>query len=182
MISPTILPAFPSSTRGIVPSLSFVLLVALVFQSVQGPPAVAQGKPAAKTAPARAPQKVNNSPIYNAYIARLRGKIANNWFLPDGNNHVVITAVVNADGTTGEVNIVSTPKDPPAEAAATEAFTKGQPFEPLPKELNGAGKLVVTFDSKVDPHGDSSSNVTFRLDPMVTAPSTQTGDTPPPTQ
>lgn len=179
-MSPTNLSALTLSPHRIIAFA--IAFAALLSQSITVSPVYCQSKPAAKPAPGKPPQTVNNSAIYNAYIARLRGKIANSWFLPDGNNHVVITAVVNADGSTGDVNIVSTPKDPPAEAAATEAFTKGQPFEPLPKELKGAGKLVVTFDSKVDPHGDSSSNVTFKLDPLVTAPTQGATDTPPTTQ
>jgi hypothetical protein len=106
----------------------------------------------------------------NAYINRLRGKLMDNWhvLMQDGKNHVVITAVVNADGTVQDMQITSSPKNQSAEQAGNEAFAKIQPLEALPSG-SGQAKLTLTFDSTSDPHGDSSSNIYTHILPIPQA-------------
>lgn len=107
------------------------------------------------------------------YLSRLQSKLTRNWYLPDGNNHVTITATVGADGSNSDLITVSNPKSDSAENAAMDSFNKSLPLEPLPSGVT-SGKLTLRFDSTADPHGDSKSNVGARFNPApVTAPQTQ---------
>jgi len=135
-------------------------------------------KPAHKPAPGSGQRPAaNNGPsveVQNAYLARLRGKLGNNWMLPDGINRVEVTAMVNADGTVDTVKLVSTPKSDPAEQAAADSFSKSQPLETLPSGFAMA-RLILVFSSKADPHGDTSSNITSKFETVATPkPSTET--------
>ncbi len=131
----------------------------------------------ADSAPAKKPQSQpakpaagpNYSQAYGAYLNRLRTKINSSWNLPDGKNRVVISAVVQSDGTVSDVNISSTPKNAKAEEAANEAFTKSQPFEPLPTGTAPTAKVTFTFDSTSTQH-DSSSAINMRMDPIISQP------------
>ncbi len=86
------------------------------------------GKAGAHPAPANnaksGAKSAQSTALQNAYLARLRGKIQNNWYLPDGKNHVEITAIVSSEGSIDSVQMVSTPKCDPAEQAAAYAFLK----------------------------------------------------------
>lgn len=122
--------------------------------------------PIAISAPQKAPAKpADNSAAYNAYLGRLRVKILDKWMMADGKNHVVLTANLNQDGSVSDVNLVSTPTCTPAEQAASDAFNQSQPLESLPGGMGA--KLTLTFDSTVDPHGDSTSNLACKLDPQA---------------
>lgn len=120
-------------------------------------------KPAAAV---KRPASVDMSPAYNAYLGRLRGKVLQNWDFPAGKNHVVLQVTVNADGSSGEISLKSTPGNQAAEQAANAAFAQAQPLEPLPANSCPSAKITLTFDSTLDPHGDSSSNLSGRLDPI----------------
>lgn len=111
------------------------------------------------------PGKNYNSGECNAYLSRLSGRLENNWLMPDGRNVVTITAVLNQDGSTGDVSIKSSPSNKGAESSANEAFVKAQPFESLPTSAGATAQLIVVFDSKADPHGDTSSSVKATLGP-----------------
>ena len=111
------------------------------------------------------PAHLNLTTAYNAYLAELRSKVINSWNLPDGKNHVVVSVVVQPDGTVGEITFESTPKNETAEHAAHAAFVDAQPFKALPNN-SPPMKLSFTFDSTADPHGDSTSSVSARLDPI----------------
>lgn len=100
-----------------------------------------------------------------AYLSRLRAKLLNNWSVPNGKNRVVLSTTINADGSVGDVSLTSTPKSADAEIAGSEAFAKSQPLEALPG--GGQAKLVLTFESSADPHGDSSSNVYTQIIPVA---------------
>ena len=91
-----------------------------------------------------------------------------NWheLMQDGKNHVVVTALVNADGSVDNIQIVSSPKNNSAEQAGNEAFAKSQPLESLPAGTPQA-KLTMTFDSFSDPHGDSNSNIYTQIVPIL---------------
>jgi hypothetical protein len=126
------------------------------------PPAArgAQGRPAASNA-------ASNVQV-TAYLNRLRGKLVNNWLIPDGGNHVTLTGNFNQDGLSDNIATMSSPKNGTAENAAMEAFNKCMPLEAMPTGFNGA-KLTVEFSSTADPHGDSKSNINLRLDPVKQA-------------
>ena len=150
-----------------------------------GAPAAQAAKAGAHSASAGYAKSNGNSAqssaLQNAYLARLRGKIQNNWYLPDGKNRVEITAIVSSDGSIDSVQMTSTPKCDPAEQAAADAFSKAQPLELLPGGIAKA-TVVMVFTSTADPHGDSSSNVTTKMTPIQTeskAPAqTETNATP----
>lgn len=126
-------------------------------------------KPAAKKAAQPGPpaaKSVDLSGAYTAYISRLRGKIVNNWDYPPGKFHVVLQAVVSADGSVSDVTVTSNPKGEVAERAASAAFSQAQPLEPLPAQSTPTVRITFNFDSTYDPHGDSNSNLSGRLDPI----------------
>lgn len=141
-------------------------------------PLKAESKPAAKSAarPTRgsaAPSNGKNNAAYSAYLARLRGKLLNNWNVPNGKNKVILTTLVSADGTVGDVALSSTPKSADGEIAGSEAFAKSQPLEAIPG--GGQVKLILTFESSADPHGDSSSNVYTQIVPVPVAKTAPVG-------
>lgn len=113
-----------------------------------------------------APKSVDLSGPYTAYISRLRGKIINNWDYPPGKFHVVLQAVVSADGSVSDLTVTSNPKGEVAERAASAAFSQAQPLEPLPAQSTPTVRITFNFDSTYDPHGDSNSNLSGRLDPI----------------
>ncbi|CAN5589406.1 hypothetical protein BH10CYA1_BH10CYA1_10110 [soil metagenome] len=135
-------------------------------------PLKAESKPAARPVarPARgsaAPSNTKNTAAYTGYLTRLRGKLLNNWNVPNGKNKVILTTLVSADGTVGDLGLSSTPKNADGEIAGSEAFAKSQPLEAIPG--GGQVKLILTFESSADPHGDSSSNVYTQIVPVPVA-------------
>jgi hypothetical protein len=112
----------------------------------------------------------NLTAAYNAYLNRLRHKVLNNWNVPDGKNQVVVQAAIAVDGTLGEISAVSTPGNEAAEQAATAALSLAQPLEALPAQSPPV-RLVLTFESTADPHGDSTSNLSSKLEPLKAAAS-----------
>jgi hypothetical protein len=125
---------------------------------------------AKKTAPAHrafGATHTNVSAACNAYLARMKPKIVNNWLLADGKNHVEIRAILHSDGSVSDVTVKSVPNNVLAEQSANEAFAKSEPFEPLPSSISNSANLTIVFDSSADPHGDSDSNITLRLDPIA---------------
>lgn len=100
-----------------------------------------------------------------AYCSQVWGKLQNNWQLPDGNNHVTLSGPIDSDGSLGEISANSSPKNGDAEAAAMSALERSKPLNLLPKGM-ARGKITIIFDSKADPHGDSSSGGSVRLDPV----------------
>lgn len=139
------------------------ILIALLLISISGIPLWAQTKAGVKAAPGS-----NLTAAYNSYLNRLRNKVLNNWNVPDGKNHVVLEAIVAADGTLGEVVTRSTPNNAAAEQSASGAFSLAQPLEALPA-TSPPVKVILTFESTADPHGDSSSNLLSRLEPIKAA-------------
>jgi hypothetical protein len=103
---------------------------------------------------------------YNAYLNRLRSKVLPNWDYPAGKFHVVLQVVVNSDGSTAEPTLTSSPKGDAAEKAASAAFAQAQPLEPLPEKSTPTVRVTLNFDSSYDPHGDSNSSLSARLDPI----------------
>ncbi len=101
----------------------------------------------------------------NAYLNRLRSKLIGAWMLPDGNNHVTLTGNFNQDGLSDNLKASSSPKSSEAEDVAMQAFNKCMPLETMPAGMNN-GKLTVDFVSNADPHGDSKSSISLRLDPV----------------
>lgn len=98
-----------------------------------------------------------------SYINNLTRKLNNNWFVPDGNNRVTISCVVETDGTPQEVNTSSSSSSKEAEQAANAAFVKAQPFGSLPASAGDKVKLTLEFVSNADPHGDSTRNIKATL-------------------
>lgn len=134
--------------------------------------------PAARGAQARpaASNAASNAQV-TAYLNRLRGKLVNNWLLPDGSNRVTLTGNFNQDGLSDNIQTMSSPKSSSAEDAALQAFNKCMPLEAMPTGFNGA-KLTVEFTSTADPHGDSRSNINLRLDPVKQAAPPKTESAP----
>jgi hypothetical protein len=110
----------------------------------------------------------NLTAAYNAYLNRLRDKVLTNWNVPDGKNRVTLQVRVETDGTNGEVAVTSSPSNTVAEQAATAAWSLAQPLEPLPAQ-SPAVRIILTFESSADPHGDSTSNLFTRLEPLPAA-------------
>jgi TonB family protein len=102
------------------------------------------------------------------FLASLRARVLNNWLLPDGNNVVVLVATVNAQGDVTDVSTSESKADPLAIEAARNAFEKAQPLGRPPSRYAGDCKITLTFTSKVDPHGDSTSDLTSRIDQIKT--------------
>lgn len=153
-----------------------LLLVAPTAVNGQGSRARAGARPAGAQRPAaarpgapRGPQ-VSSAQI-TAYLNRLRGKLINAWLLPDGNNHVTVSGNFNQDGLSDNLRPSSSPKNGPAEDAAMQAFNKCMPLEAMPSGITNA-KITIDFTSSADPHGDSKSNISLRLDP-IQAPKTE---------
>ena len=148
-------------------SRSVVALVALWFWLPLGNGGGPHACLAVKPAPAvKKPQPVNLTGAYNAYLVRLQKKVGATWNVPDGKNHVVLQASVGSDGSVSEITLKSTPANKKAEEAANAAFAQAQPLEALPTGSPPTAKLTLNFDSSADPHGDSSSNISARLDPI----------------
>lgn len=100
-----------------------------------------------------------------SYCNQTWSKIISKWLLADGNNHVTITSEVSSDGSLGDLAVTSSPKSAEAEAAAINALQESKPLNLLPSGMSRA-KITIVFDSKADPHGDSSSSGSVRLDPI----------------
>ena len=137
---------------------AFVLAsgIAIGAITLQVSPAVAQGAKAG----------ADHSAECNAYVNRLRDKIASYWDLADGKNLVTLTTKVNDDGTNESVSLSSSPNNPQAEQSANAAFVKALPLEPIPKGLGKAATLKIEFDSNSSAHGDSDSQMRVWLNPF----------------
>jgi hypothetical protein len=103
-----------------------------------------------------------------AFLANLRARVLNNWLLPDGKNVVILEATVNGNGDVLEVKTSESKADALAIEAATNAFEKSQPLGRLPSKYSGDCKITLTFTTNVDPHGDSTSDLTSRIDQIST--------------
>jgi hypothetical protein len=101
------------------------------------------------------------------FLGNLRARILHNWLAPDGKNTVVIEATVSPEGVVLSSTTAASQADSLAIAAATTAFEKAQPLGHLPAGYNSNCKITLTFASTVDPHGDSTSNLTSRIDQVV---------------
>lgn len=103
----------------------------------------------------------------NLFLANLRQRILNNWLLPDGNNAVVIEATISPSGDVLNTDTSKSKADAVAIAAASNAFEKAQPLGPLPPNYKSNCQIILTFTSDVDPHGDSRSHLTSRLEQIA---------------
>lgn len=155
-------------------SLSFLCSLVNSVDCHAAPAKTGARRPApAQSRPAQAPAKVGGNTVtgasgalnsaYNSYLNVLRQKVDNQWYLADGNNHVVISMTVGTDGSVTELDITSSPKNTQAEQAASDAFNHCQPLAVLPAGSN-AVKMTLTFDSHADPHGDNDRHITGRID------------------
>lgn len=153
--------------------VSVLLSVSLLgsFAAAQAAPPKTSAKAATKmkvpahaTVPSGAVHH-DNSPALKAYCGRLWNKIVPHWYVPDGNNLVTVTAIVAADGNVESVTTISQPKCPEAENSAQAAFEHAKPLEAIPGGIARV-KVSVTFKSKADPHGDSSSSGSVQIDPV----------------
>lgn len=148
--------------------MSAALIISIAAQmTCEASPAPKKSAPAQRGS---VTSKGNISGALDAYLARLRPKLVNNWILADGKNHVEIKAVMHADGSVSDVTVKSIPNNVLAEQSANEAFAAAQPFEPLPSSVATTACLSAIFDSSADPHGDSTSNISLRLDPGTSSP------------
>lgn len=145
-----------------------ILLIGLGSLGARVPSSFAKPLPAKPQAAASA----NDSQESQAFLSNLRARVLNNWLLPDGNNVVVLEATITPNGDVLEVKTSDSRADSLAIEAATSAFEKAQPVGHLPMKYHSDCKLTLTFNSKVDPHGDSTSDLNSRLDP-ISQPGTQ---------
>jgi len=146
--------------------VSLALIVSQMPAAPAAPAHAARAKAAPSAAPVKqAPNSAAMSQAMNGYLNRLRGKLQSFWLMSDGDNRVVVTIDVAPDGAVNGVKAESTPKCEPAEQSASDSVSKSEPFEALPSGLNQGAIVILTFVSKVDPHGDSTSNILTRMDP-----------------
>jgi hypothetical protein len=143
-----------------------------VEQKASATPAAKPKPGAVRRAPASSNQQLSN------YLVRLRGKLLRIWEPTDGKNTVVLEAVVDPSGAVSDLKTSNSRASDIAIQTATTAFEKVQPLEPLPTSAKSPGKLSITFTSAVDPHGDSTSNIMTRIDPLPVSASTQEAKTP----
>jgi len=152
-------------------NLSLVLAsLALALVAVSAPAHAAPVKAVRALTSGKPVNLIRQAPVADAaagrdYSARLWNRILNQWNYPNGNNHVTIVATVSGDGNVENVQVTSSPKSTEAEAAAQAAFEKAKPLDALPKGMTAA-KVTMLFNSKADPHGDSSSGGSVRVDPI----------------
>ena len=140
--------------------LTVFLIVLLVLCTM--PPTLATPPPK-KTQATRASVDSESQ----SFLANLRARVLNNWLLPDGKNVVVLEATVNTNGDVAEVKTGESKADPLAIEAATNAFDKAQPLGHLPSKYHSDCRITLTFTSDVDPHGDSTSNLTSAIDQVA---------------
>lgn len=98
-----------------------------------------------------------------AYCNKVWNRVQNNWDLATGKNHVILGVDVDSSGNVFGIKVSSQPRNADAEAKAQAALTKSQPLDALPTGLPSA-HLTITFDSTADPHGDSNSGGSVRLE------------------
>ncbi|MBX9939492.1 MAG: hypothetical protein K2Y32_09575 [Candidatus Obscuribacterales bacterium] len=136
-------------------------------QSVTGKSTTGKSKTTAASAKSGAPSQSGGASqaAIRAYCNQTWSKIISKWLLADGNNHVTITSEISSDGSLGDLSVTSSPKSAEAEAAAINALQESKPLNLLPSGMSRA-KITIVFDSKADPHGDSSSSGSVRLDPI----------------
>lgn len=163
------------NSERLVPSIAlaiFALTVGLSEPAQGAPPPKA--KPASAPAaapksatPGKAPVSAALTAAYKSYVDSLRPKIYNTWFekFPFGKNHVVLTVIVNQDGSASGLELASTPKSGEAEQAANDAFNAAQPLASLPSGSPPC-KLVITMDSNANPPADCKTNFAMKMDPL----------------
>jgi hypothetical protein len=113
------------------------------------------------------PAKTINNQASQVFLGNLRARILHNWLAPDGKNTVIIEATVSPEGEVLSSTTAASQADSLAIAAATTAFEKAQPLGHLPTGYNSNSKITLTLTSSVDPHGDSTSNLTSRIDQVI---------------
>lgn len=151
-----------------VSSLTFLLALNMSVGSLEAAPVKAPAPaktPAVKKPVVKIQTGGPSKAAVESYCGHVWNKIYSKWILPDGNNHVTLTAEIGSDGSLGDISANSTPKNAEAEAAAMTALDQAKPLDLLPSGMN-SGKLTINFNSKADPHGDSSSGGSVRLDPI----------------
>ncbi|MBY0356396.1 MAG: TonB C-terminal domain-containing protein [Candidatus Obscuribacterales bacterium] len=126
-----------------------------------------------RTAKPAATKQSNVNPVlgaaYTAYVNNLQPKIGRTWNYPDGNNHVVLSVTVAADGSVSDLKVTSTPNNVAAEQAGIDAFNQAQPLAALPANSPPC-RLTITFDSNADPHGDAKAKYYVKLDALTQPP------------
>lgn len=179
-------------------TLAALVLVGLGFATdymdlFGGLPSASAGSTSTKKTPAKPAAKSNTMPAsggpkatdlsapYNAYTNKLHQGIYPKWdaMLVAGKNHVVLEALVAQDGQVSEMTATSTPSNSQAEEVAKSAFGQMQPLDALPAGAPAA-RLVITFDSTYDPHGDANSTMGIKMVPAgapVSKAQSNDGDT-----
>jgi hypothetical protein len=104
------------------------------------------------------------NPETQRYLNNLRQGMLKNWELVDGNNKVVLEAVVGLDGTISELKSLSSSQtNALAIDSAKNALEQCKPLPSLPNCYKHSCKLTLTFSSTVDPHGDSNSSLNTEM-------------------
>jgi TonB family protein len=140
-----------------------VLVIVLVLSTLSS--LVLAAPPSGKREPM--PAQAGNDAESQSYLANLRGRVLNNWLLPDGVNTVVIDATVTPNGDVLDTSTSRSTGDANAIQAAMDAFNKSQPLSHLPTKYKGNCRITLTFTSKADPHGESESNLDSKIEPLT---------------
>jgi TonB family protein len=108
---------------------------------------------------------------FSQYANMVYKKVYSVWDYAEGKNSVVLTVVVDQDGTLGDISTSSSPKNENAERAASAALTQAQPLGPLPTGSSPKAKLIMTFNSSSDQH-NSNATLLVKMEPIegATAP------------
>lgn len=169
-------------------SLAILLLSYSLFpiQNSQIPAAYSAPATSIKKAPATAPKQAPAKPAatapnlpsgklspagqvlvaaYDRYAAQVQSLILDKWLVPDGKNKVILSIIIEPDGTTSGLSLVSNPKNETAEQAAKTAFGAAEPLAPLPNNSPPV-KLILTFVSQAEPHGESNAQLGVRIEPQ----------------
>ncbi len=124
----------------------------------------------ADASPAKVIKKSNNGPS-QIYLANLRSRLLSHWYAPDGHNRVVLELRVNPEGDILESKTNESKASDLAITAALTALDQSKPLGHLPANYSVEGKITIVFSSNVDPHGDSTSDLTTAIDQINNNPS-----------
>ncbi len=156
---------FPSAK----PSQQTIFLVLLCSLFVKSSSTVSLAVPVKKQ---HAAVITHDSPAARAYLNNLRQSLLKNWELIDGKNKVVLECIVNLDGTMSELRSTSASETSPlAIESAMNDVEKCKPLPPIPSCYKHSCKLTLTFNSTVDPHGDSNSDLETEMTEIQDSPS-----------
>lgn len=94
-----------------------------------------------------------------SFLNRLRACVLTNWQPVDGVNTVVLEVTLATNGDILRISADKSKAMPAAIECAKNAFGAAAPIGPLPAKYQSGSQITLTFNSNVDPHGDTTSNL-----------------------